>query len=111
MSRNSSYIKTIVGSNIKRIRELRGLTQDDLSEVINMNTSALSDIERGLTYPKPENLDKIAQALKVPYELLYVNALYDPEVVNEDFNKRIELIKQNPEKFTIIYNYLKILTL
>ena len=47
----------------------------------------------------------------MPYELLYVNALYDPEVVNEDFNKRIELIKQNPEKFTIIYNYLKILTL
>ncbi len=71
----------------------------------------MSDIERGLTYPKPENLDKIAQALKVPYELLYVNAIYDLEVVIEDFNRRIELIKQDPEKFTIIYNYLKILTL
>ncbi len=110
MSRKTNFIKVLVGTNIKKNRELQGVTQEQLAEIIGINATALSDIERGKTYPLPENLEKIANALKIPCELLFVNSVIDPKTVEKDFVQRIEYLKNDAEKFTILYNYLKVLT-
>lgn len=109
MRQNARLIKTLIGINIKKYRELKNMTQEYLSEKIGINTSALSDLERGKTFPKPENLVKIAQALDIPYELLFVNTIINPDSVKEDFDNRIELLKDDFKKFTLVYNYLKTL--
>jgi transcriptional regulator with XRE-family HTH domain len=64
-------IRSQLGKNIKFFRSRRGLSQADLAEKGGISITFLSDIERGNKWPQPDNLFKLAKALKVePYELL-----------------------------------------
>lgn len=56
-----------VGSNIKKIREFKGLSQVDLVGKIegNIDTTNISRIEAGRTNPTLFTLYRIAQALEV----------------------------------------------
>ncbi|MBR7082755.1 MAG: helix-turn-helix transcriptional regulator, partial [Clostridia bacterium] len=40
-----------IGENIKRLRRERNVTQEQLAEVLNISTAAVSKWERGETYP------------------------------------------------------------
>ena len=42
---DNKYIYVIVGKNIKRIREEKGLTQDQLADLIKYNEVTISNIE------------------------------------------------------------------
>jgi len=64
----------IAGDFIKRERERRGISQDDLAEP-QMNRSTLSKIERGKAVPTKQNLDTLLEKLgynphTLPYLLL-----------------------------------------
>ena len=68
----------IVGSNIKKIRESKGLTQVDLVGKIEgeIDTTNISRIEAGRTNPTIFTLYRIALALEVSIkELLDINEL------------------------------------
>ena len=52
-----------LGLRIKELRERQGLTQLKLAEILNMEASNLSKIERGVQIPKEESLEKISKAL------------------------------------------------
>jgi len=68
----------IVGSNIKKIRESKGLTQVDLVGKIEgeIDTTNISRIEAGRTNPTVFTLYRIAVALEVSVkELLDINEL------------------------------------
>lgn len=54
-----------LGLRIKELRENRGLTQLKLAELLDMEASNLSKIERGVQIPKEESLAKLTQALNV----------------------------------------------
>ena len=54
-----------LGLRIKELRERQGLTQLKLAEILNMEASNLSKIERGVQIPKEESLEKISKALNV----------------------------------------------
>lgn len=54
-----------LGSNIKRIRGLRGLTQAQLAEIAGLSTIGISNIETGTRHPRPGTLEAIAKALGV----------------------------------------------
>lgn len=60
-----------LGLRIKELRENKKLTQFMLAEMINMETTNLSKIERGVQIPKEESLIKIAEALKVTVKDLF----------------------------------------
>src|SRR5690554_4383657 len=69
----------IVGSNIKKIRESKGLTQVDLVGKIEgeIDTTNISRIEAGRTNPTVFTLYRIAVALEVSVkELLDINDSY-----------------------------------
>jgi len=60
-----------LGLRIKELREKRGFTQLKLAEILNMEASNLSKIERGIQIPKEESLEKISCALDVEVKDLF----------------------------------------
>jgi len=54
-----------LGKRIKELREQRKLSQLQLAEMLNMEASNLSKIERGIQIPKEESLLKITNAFNV----------------------------------------------
>ncbi len=63
-------LKEAFGINLKKLRKLKGITQEELSEQIGMNARQISKLETGSHFPSVKNLEKICMALGVqPWEL------------------------------------------
>ncbi len=58
------------GENIKRIRKLRGITQEELGEMAGMSDSTIRSYEKGRNALKNEALVKMAEVLDVAPEAL-----------------------------------------
>lgn len=54
-----------IQDNIRHVRESHNLTQENMTELLNMTASGYAKIERGATQLKFEKLEKIAQILNV----------------------------------------------
>ncbi len=67
-------IKVKFGQKIKEIRIGKGLSQEELASICHLHRTYISDIERGERNVSIENVEKIANALKIkPSELLNFN--------------------------------------
>jgi transcriptional regulator with XRE-family HTH domain len=53
------------GRNLRKFREFRRLTQENLAEEADMDRTYISDIERGMRNPGIKNVARLANALKV----------------------------------------------
>ena len=63
-------LKLKLGKRIKELRLRKNLSQEYMSEILEINPSNYSRIETGASYPRPENLEKICEILNVkPSEL------------------------------------------
>lgn len=60
-----------VGKRIKELREARKMKQVELAELIDMEATNLSKLEKGVHLPKEENLNKITNALNVDIKDLF----------------------------------------
>jgi len=60
-----------VGSNVKRIRKSRKITQEALSEMSDISTQYLCRIENGARVPSLETVYKLAKALEVETDMLF----------------------------------------
>ncbi|MDR0286990.1 MAG: helix-turn-helix domain-containing protein [Clostridiales bacterium] len=58
-------IKDNLGKTIKFLRFRSSLSQADLAEKANISVTFLSTIERGIKFPQPDILSKLAKALDV----------------------------------------------
>ena len=64
-------IRRVVGRNLKRQRQARGLSQEALAFECGVHRTYVSGVERGIRNPTVTVLKRIADALKVsPVELL-----------------------------------------
>ena len=54
--------------NLKQIRRIKGLTQEELAEKVNVTKFAIRHYEQGQTEPKFEILEKIKVALDCSYD-------------------------------------------
>ncbi len=61
----------IVQKNIKKFREIKGLTQNKLSEATGISADYISEIERGKKNPSLKRLILIAEALEVDIRELF----------------------------------------
>ena len=97
--------KKLLGKRIKEIRKFKGLTQEQLSEMIELETSSLSGIESGRFYPSLHVLEKIASALDVELiDFFKFTSVNIPENLDEEIAKIIEKQDKNSKK--LIYEIL-----
>jgi transcriptional regulator with XRE-family HTH domain len=62
--------RKLLGLRVKRLRQLRGYTQEQLAEHIEINPKYLSSIERGAENPTLDLLCRLAKGLQVDlYEI------------------------------------------
>jgi len=90
-------IKSTLGKNIKLIRNHRRYSQELLAEKADISITFLSNIERGLKYPKPAVLSQIAESLGVEvHELFKSNSKPNiaPIVVRNDSKKTISRLSK-----------------
>ena len=57
--------KKLLGKRIKELRKQANYTQEQLSEIINIDITTLSGIESGRHFPSLPTIEKIADTLKV----------------------------------------------
>ena len=75
----------LLGLRIKEIRRMKRVTQEQLAEMIDVDTGYISKLEVGRNFPKIGTLEKIANALQV--ELVDFFQFYPPK--EEDFKNEI----------------------
>ena len=101
-------IKLIFGKNLKFYRKLKHLSQDELSEKVNISVKHLSSIERGLTFVSSDLLEKLAISVEVPVFYFFVNendifynaSMLKPidDIIEKHLIKTIEEIKKDIHK-------------
>ena len=101
---NGKEIKTVFGKNIKFLRFRKEYSQADLAEKAGISITFLSNIERGLKFPKPDIMAKIAKSLGVEiYDLFKTDIIHEnnKEFVNllfEDLTKKVNQVIENVYK-------------
>ena len=68
---SKTRLDKVVGSNIRREREARQLTRDELAEVVDLTTSHLGLIERGERGATPVTLEKLVKAFGCTIDSLF----------------------------------------
>ena len=66
-----STLSMQVGKRIKELREAKGMKQVELADLIDMEATNLSKLEKGVHLPKEDNLNKITNALNVEIKDLF----------------------------------------
>lgn len=80
----------MVGKYIKKFRENKKLTQEDMAERMNVTRQAVSNWETEKTQPDIETLQKIAQILEVSVEeLIYGSKREYTTIVNNQTVKNV----------------------
>lgn len=75
-----------VGSNIRKIRKLRGISQEELAERIGLTRSQISNIESGRRSTSAKRMSQIAEVLKCRVS---------------DFYDKTEELERDDEKWVI----------
>ena len=109
-------MKITIGANIKRLRTEKGVTQEQLSEAMNVTCAAVSKWERNETYPDITLLQPLAFYFGISLDELIG---YDKEKVNEEIENAIKEYRKNydsriiakaykdyPNDYRIMYFYM-----
>jgi transcriptional regulator with XRE-family HTH domain len=94
---NGQEIKSTLGKNIKLVRNERKYSQELLAEKADISITFLSNIERGLKYPKPAVLSQIAESLGVEVHELFKTKSkpnVTPIIVRNDNKKMLERLSK-----------------
>ncbi len=83
--------KKLLGARIKELRKIRGLSQEKLSEKVNVDPKYISFIECGRSSPSLEAMGNIANALGVEIKDLFEYAHLQADGVRaEEIEKLLE---------------------
>ena len=105
MNEKPPTLRKTLSANIKKQRELAGLTQEKLAEKAGISANMINDIEGCRTWVSDKTLEKLTTALKIEtYRLFMPLALSDSEIdktaildlakdlqkIRKDFNSSFE---------------------
>ena len=79
-------VKTLFGLNLKRFRKEEHLSQEELSEKVDISVKHLSKIERGLTFVSADLLEKLSKNLGISVARLFCEEnenIYDDNVLKK----------------------------
>ncbi len=99
------FMKKMFGKRLRELRNARMLTQETVAELIDIKPENYSRIENGLSFPKPENIEKISKVLNVEIaELFQFSHLNDYDKVLEAI---ISKLNSDKEAAILTYKFLK----
>lgn len=91
-------LKLELGKRIKVLRELNKFSQEIFAEKIGINRNSLSKIETGVTYPKPETIEKIKDVLGIEYYELFLFNKSENEQFH-DINMKLKMLNDTELSF------------
>lgn len=77
------YTKMIFGKNLKYYRFKKKLTQEKLSEIIGVDTTYISDMERGLKGARFDTLTNLVNALDIKLSQLFDESILEKNIPND----------------------------
>ena len=104
-------IKNLLGKKIKRLRKMRGLTQEQFAEMIDITPRNLCRIEAGESFVTSETLDKILTALNVTADILFsYEHLKEDKALLAEIYSYLDKIKLNPKQLEKTYRLLRLMS-
>jgi transcriptional regulator with XRE-family HTH domain len=104
-----STLSAHVSERIRELRNTRGLSQEQLANKANLNTSFIGAIERDVKKPTVDTLDKIITALDISVQDFFNFEIdLSKNETSDDLNKLVYIVKDLNEKDQeTIYNLVK----
>ena len=97
---NIDYKK--MGYKIKLARLEKGLTQEQLSEMLDMSNNYISNIERNHSIPSLETFVKICNALEVTPDKILIDSIFiSQEYIKEDIALKLKQCSTDEMKFIL----------
>ena len=98
-----SKIKKLLGQRIRQLRKSRGITQEELAEMLGIGTPNISYIENGKFAPSMENFEKLVNIFDIePYELY---KFPHKESKIEIRNKLFKAIEEDDDLLLLMYKF------
>ena len=100
--------KILLGRRIRELRKRKGINQEKLAELVNVDPTTISNIENGKNYPSLQNLENLLSVINCTF-----TEVFDFEHKNnaEDLVNRINsILYENPDKVEDFYKILVALT-
>ena len=103
-------IKKLLGLKVKEYRQKQKLTQEKLSELVDVDQKHISRIEAGGSFPSSELIGRLATALKVePKDLFEFYHLQSEKDLKKDINLMLEQLSK--ENLSLVYKFVRTLVL
>ena len=100
--------KELLGKRLRELRKRKGLNQEKLAELINVDPTTISNIENGKNYPSLINLENILNVLNCTFTDAFD---FEHKGESEDLISQINIrLKNNPEKIEDFYKIIIALT-
>ncbi len=97
--------KELLGLRIRELRKSKGLSQEQLSEKIGIDSKHLSRIELGKSFPYMETLEGIAKALEVEMKELFEFNHIAKTIDLKGIGELLEGV--NEDKLLLIYKIIR----
>lgn len=76
MGRKKNYDTSTLGGRIRTLRISKGLTGQELSEEMGVSTATISQWEKNINRPTPQNIEKLATVLEVEKSYILLGDKY-----------------------------------
>jgi len=95
MDKNAITLRKTLSMNIKKRRELLGISQERLAEYAEISSNMVKDIEGCRTWISDKTLIKLADALETDIYRLFVPAeLYEKEIYNNVRDDLVQILQK-----------------
>lgn len=86
---------TVLGKNIKKYRELKGLTQDQVAKMVGKSKNVVSNWEQGRNKPDADTIEILMGAFDVDANTLL--GWDSPKQIRNDAQELVDLLMSEPE--------------
>lgn len=100
--------KELLGKRLRELRKRKGINQEKLAELINVDPTTISNIENGKNYPSMINLENLLAVL----DSSFLDAFdFEHKNTNTDLLTQInQKLQDNPDKIEDFYKIVIALT-
>lgn len=106
--KEENNLKVLLGKRIKELRNKKGLTQEELAELVGVGERNLSKIECGNNFVTAETLSKILMALGVEAKDLFDYEHHKTKELQK--NELINALKTDNVNVELLYKLYKVLS-